>query len=101
MTLVPSGTDTPHDPLLLFREGRGRPCVVPHLEGGVYYEAWLKNAAGVLVPIGTFNDAREVTLWSGVPVTQFRTLSVTRQRAGQGPASSGVRVLLGTIRAGR
>jgi hypothetical protein len=65
--------------------------------GGLYYEAWLKNRAGILVPVGTFNDARHVTLWSGVPVTQFRTLTVTEQRVGGGPASSGVRALVGSI----
>ncbi len=71
---------------------------LPHLENGRYYQAWLKNAAGILVPVGTFNDARSVTLWSGVPVTQYRTLTVTQQRAGAGPASSGRRVLIGTIK---
>jgi hypothetical protein len=71
---------------------------LPHLSGGRYYQAWLKNAAGVLVPIGTFNDAIKVTLWSGVPVTQFRTLTVTRQEANGNPASSGQRVLIGTIK---
>jgi hypothetical protein len=74
---------------------------LPHLANGRYYEAWLKNAAGVLVPIGTFNDARRVTLWAGVPATQFPSLSVTRQVAGGNPASSGQRVLVGTISAKR
>jgi Anti-sigma-K factor rskA len=71
---------------------------LPHLANGRYYQAWLKNAAGILVPVGTFNDARKVTLWSGVPVTQYRTLTVTIQQAGGDPASSGRRVLVGTIR---
>jgi Anti-sigma-K factor rskA len=71
---------------------------LPHLVGGHYYQGWLKNGAGILVPVGTFNDARRVTLWSGVPVTQFRTLTVTRQQANGNPASSGKRVLVGTIR---
>jgi len=71
---------------------------LPHLTNGRYYQAWLKNSAGVLVPIGTFNDAVKVTLWSGVPVTQFRTLTVTRQEANGNPASSGQRVLTGTIK---
>ena len=31
---------------------------LPHLQNGRYYQAWLKNAAGILVPVGTFNDAR-------------------------------------------
>jgi hypothetical protein len=55
----------------------------------------------VLVPVGTFNDARRVTLWAGVPPTAFPALTVTRQRAGAGPASSGERVLAGTIRLAR
>jgi hypothetical protein len=71
---------------------------LPHLENGRFYQAWLKNAAGVLVPVGTFNDARRVTLWSGVPVTEYRTLTVTQQLANGNPASSGRRVLVGTIR---
>jgi hypothetical protein len=74
---------------------------LPHLSGGRYYEAWLKDAAGILVPVGTFNDATQVTLWSGVPVTQFRSLSVTEQRATGNPASSGLRVLIGAIRQSR
>ena len=49
---------------------------LPHLAHGRYYPAWLKNAGGTLVPVGTFNDADRVTLWSGVPVTEFRTLTV-------------------------
>ena len=68
---------------------------LPHLANGRYYQAWLKNAAGILVPVGTFNDARQVTLWSGAPVTQFRTFTVTRQVANGNPASSGLRVLVG------
>ena len=69
---------------------------LPHLANGRYYQAWLKNSAGVLVPVGTFNDAEHVTLWSGAPVTQFRTFSVTRQLANGNPVSSGRRVLVGT-----
>ena len=72
-----------------------------HLAGERYYQAWVKNAAGILVPVGTFNDARQVTLWSGVPITQYRTLTVTEQLANGNPASSGERVLTGTISASR
>jgi Anti-sigma-K factor rskA, C-terminal len=68
---------------------------LPHLANGRYYQAWLKNAAGILVPVGTFNDAEHVTLWSGAPVTQFRSFSVTVQLANGNPASSGKRVLVG------
>ena len=68
---------------------------LPHLANGRYYQAWLKNPAGILVPVGTFNDAKDVTLWSGAPVTQFRAFSVTEQFADGNPASSGRRVLVG------
>ena len=72
---------------------------LPRLANGRYYEAWLKNAAGVLVPVGTFNDARQVTLWAGVPPTEYPALTVTQQRENGNPASSGERVLTGTISA--
>jgi hypothetical protein len=69
-----------------------------HLSGARYYQAWLKDAAGILVPVGTFDDARQVTLWSGVPATKFRTLTVTVQQANGDPRSSGQRVLTGSAR---
>ena len=68
---------------------------LPHLANGRYYQAWLKNAAGILVPVGTFNDAEHVILWSGAPVTQFRSFSVTEQLANGNTVSSGQRVLVG------
>jgi hypothetical protein len=74
---------------------------LPRLSDGRYYEAWLKSSAGTLVPIGTFNEARHITLWSGVPPPAFRTLTVTQQNADGNPVSSGKRVLTGTIRPAR
>jgi hypothetical protein len=68
---------------------------LPRLDGGRYYQGWLKDDAGRLVPIGTFNQATDVTLWSGVPPSDFPTITVTRQDAGAGPASSGQKVLVG------
>ena len=38
---------------------------LPRLDNGRFYQAWLRNAAGVLVPIGTFNEGQNVTLWAG------------------------------------
>lgn len=72
---------------------------LPRLAGGRFYEAWLRNSAGVLVPVGTFNDGRNVTLWAGVPPTSFPVLTVTRERADGNQASSGEKVLVGPIRA--
>ena len=73
---------------------------LPRLAGGAFYEAWLRDDAGVLVPIGTFNDGRDVTLWAGVAPTQFTTLSVTRERADGDQSSSGEKVLVGRVTAG-
>ena len=70
---------------------------LPRLAGGRFYEAWLRNAAGVLVPIGTFNDGRNVTLWAGVAPTSFTTLTVTREQADGDQGSSGEKVLVGTV----
>jgi anti-sigma-K factor RskA len=69
---------------------------LPRLEGGRFYEAWLRSAAGALVPIGTFNEGRSVTLWAGVSPKDFTTLTVTREQADGDQASSGEKVLVGT-----
>ncbi len=71
---------------------------LPRLANGRFYEAWLKNPKGVLVPIGTFNQPDHITLWAGVPPTTFPTLTITRQLANGDPASSGQRVLVGRAR---
>lgn len=69
---------------------------LPRLDRGRFYEAWLRNGAGVLVPIGTFNEGKKVTLWAGVSPKSFRTLTVTREQANGDQASSGEKVLVGT-----
>jgi Anti-sigma-K factor rskA, C-terminal len=74
---------------------------LPRLAGGRFYEAWLRNSAGVLVPIGTFNEGRKVTLWAGVSPKSFTTLTVTRERADRDQASSGEKVLTGRVDTGR
>jgi Anti-sigma-K factor rskA len=73
---------------------------LPRLDGGRFYQAWLRNAAGVLVPVGTFNEGRNVTLWAGVSPKDFPTLSITRERADGNQGSSGEKVLVGTVEAG-
>jgi Anti-sigma-K factor rskA len=70
---------------------------LPRLDGGRFYQAWLRNAADLLVPVGTFNEGRNVTLWSGVSPVDFPTLTVTREPADGDQASSGERVLVGTV----
>jgi Anti-sigma-K factor rskA len=71
---------------------------LPRLAGGRFYEAWLRDSAGVLVPIGTFNEGRKVTLWAGVSPTSFTTLTVTRERTDGDQTSSGEMDLVGTVR---
>jgi hypothetical protein len=73
---------------------------LPRLEAGRFYEAWLRNSAGVLVPIGTFNEGRDVTLWAGVSPKEFPMLTVTREHADGDQASSGEKVLVGTVDTG-
>ena len=73
---------------------------LPRLAGGRFYEAWLRSPAGVLVPVGTFNEGRDVTLWAGVPPSSFKVLTVTRERADGNQESSGEKVLGGPVRTG-
>jgi hypothetical protein len=73
---------------------------LPRLDGARFYQAWLRNAAGVLVPIGSFNEGEDVTLWAGVSPKDFTTLTVTREQADGEQASSGEKVLVGTVDTG-
>ncbi len=68
---------------------------LPRREDGEFYQAWLKDDTGLLVPIGSFNDGRDVTLWAGVPPSSFSTLTVTQEVADGDQASSGQVVLIG------
>jgi Anti-sigma-K factor rskA, C-terminal len=73
---------------------------LPALRAGEYYQAWLKNAAGALVPIGTFSSSDgRVTLWSGLSPKDFPTITVTVEGADNDQTSSGRRVLVGEARA--
>ena len=70
---------------------------LPRLADGRFYQAWLKNDEDVLVAIGTFNEPHDVVLWAGVTPAVFSTLTVTEESADGDQASSGIRVLAGTI----
>ena len=69
---------------------------LPRLDGGQFYQAWLRNAAGVLVPIGSFNEGTNVTLWAGVSPQDFPGMSITKESADDDQSSSGQRVMVGT-----
>jgi len=73
---------------------------LPRRDKGQFYEAWLRDEAGNLVPVGTFNEGANVTLWAGVSPLDFPTLTVTRERADGDQDSSGEKVLAGTVDTG-
>jgi len=73
---------------------------LPRLAEGRFYEAWLRSRAGVLVPLGTFDDGRNVTLWAGVSPRRFTTLTVTEETANRDEASSRKTVLVGRVETG-
>ncbi len=63
-----------------------------------YYQAWLKNEAGTLVPIGTFSSSDGgVRLWSGVSPSDFPMITVTIETVDNDQTSSGRRVLVGDV----
>jgi anti-sigma-K factor RskA len=70
---------------------------LPRRDNGLFYQAWLRNEAGVLIPVGTFHDAEDVTLWAGVSLDDYPTLTITEEVADGDQASSGRRVLVGTV----
>ncbi|HET7719936.1 MAG TPA: anti-sigma factor, partial [Acidimicrobiales bacterium] len=70
---------------------------LPRLDAGRFYQAWLVDEAGVAVTVGTFNEPDDVVLWAGVSPEEFTTIAVTEEEADGDPASSGRRVLVGTI----
>jgi hypothetical protein len=73
---------------------------LPRLDNGRFYQAWLRNAAGTSVTIGTFNEGQDVTLWAGVSPVDYPTLTVTQERADGDQASSGELVLAATVETG-
>lgn len=71
---------------------------LPPLSDGQYYQAWLKEAGGTLVAIGTFSSSDDaITLWSGVSPADFPTMTVTIEDADGQQASSGQVVLKGEV----
>ncbi len=69
---------------------------LPPLDGGRFYQAWLKGPSGT-IPIGTFSegDGSWVTLWAGVSPKDFPELTVTIEAPDGNQDSSGERVLAG------
>jgi hypothetical protein len=72
---------------------------LPRRASGLFYQAWLTNSSGLAVPIGTFNQPADVTLWAGVPPTDFPVVEVSRGQIGATPATPTQVVLVGTAHA--
>jgi len=70
---------------------------LPRLDGGRFYQAWLRSPDGGLVPIGTFNEGADVVLWAGVSPEDYPVLTVTEEADDGDQGSSGRRVLVGRI----
>ena len=70
---------------------------LPRLDNGRYYQAWLRNREGILVPLGSFNEGGRVTLWSGVSPLDYPDVTITVEAADGNQNSSGIRVLAGTV----
>jgi hypothetical protein len=68
------------------------------LDLGRFFQAWLRSDDGALVAVGTFNEGRHVVLWAGVSPVDHPTITVTEEAADDDAASSGRRVLTGTVR---
>ena len=72
---------------------------LPGLFDGAVYQCWVKTAAG-LQTCGAFHSGgTDIVLWSGVrDLGAVQAISITLEPAGdEDPASSGQRVLFGTI----
>ena len=59
-----------------------------------------ESSDGGLVPIGTFNEARERHALGRGLTGDYKALTVTRERADGNQASSGEKVLAGPVRTG-
>jgi hypothetical protein len=70
---------------------------LPRLDNGRYYQAWLRNPNGILVSIGSFNEGGRIVLWSGVSPVDYPQFTITAEEADGNQASSGQRVLAGTV----
>jgi hypothetical protein len=70
---------------------------LPRLDDGRFYQGWLRNGAGAVVAIGTFNEPDDVVLWAGVRPLEFPTLTVTQESADGDPTPSDRAVLVGAI----
>jgi TPR repeat protein len=73
---------------------------LPRRDNGDFYQAWLRNDDGQTIPIGTFHDGHDVTLWAGVSLKDYPELTITQETADNHPESSENKVLGGSASSG-
>lgn len=54
---------------------------LPRRDGGRYYEGWLRTVDGTLVPVGTFHEGADVTLWAGIEADRVVAFTITLEVA--------------------
>lgn len=74
---------------------------LPRRDDGAFYEGWLRTVDGDLIPVGTFHDGDDVTMWAGVAFDRVEAFTITLENAVAGDdigqASSGEVVLRAAI----
>ena len=75
---------------------------LPRRDDGKFYEGWMRTADGDLLPVGTFHEGSNVTLWAGVELDRIELFMITLEEAAggndPGQGSSGEVVLRTAIR---
>jgi len=75
---------------------------LPRRDDGKFYEGWMRTADGDLLPVGTFHEGSNVTLWAGVELDRIELFMITLEEAvggnDPGQGSSGEVVLRTAIR---
>lgn len=54
---------------------------LPRRDGDEFYQGWLKTIDGDLIPVGSFHDGTNVTLWAGVGLDRVEAFTITREQA--------------------
>ena len=71
---------------------------LPDQPAGRYYEAWLADANGAELPVGTFSSSRgAITLWAGLSSADFSRMTVTLETVDNDQAPSRDVVLAGEL----
>ena len=60
---------------------------LPRRDGGEFYEGWLRLDDGRPVPIGTFHEGGDVTLWAGIELDRVVAMTITLESAASGPST--------------